>query len=118
MKTYIHIDNLRMHAYHGVLPQERIVGNDYVIKIKVGTDWLKAADTDDVNDTLDYSKLAATIKREMAQQSALLEHVAGRIVNAIKAEHTNVTSIHLRITKIAPPMSADCDGAGVEIIVD
>lgn len=114
-KTYVHIDNLKVHAYHGVLPQERVVGNDYIINIKVGTDWMRATKTDDVIDTLDYSQLATLIKDEMTEQSSLIEHVAGRIISTITTKFQNVTSINLRITKVAPPMSADCDGAGVEI---
>lgn len=114
-KTYVHIDNLKVHAYHGVLPQERVVGNDYYINIKVGTDWIRATETDNVNDTLDYSKLAMLVQCEMAEQSNLIEHVAGRIINNITTNFENVSSINLRITKVAPPMSADCDGAGVEI---
>lgn len=104
-----------MHAFHGVMPQERTVGNDYVINIKVGYPWIGATQTDNVTDTLSYATLAELVKREMLVPSNLVEHVAGRIVEAVKAEFPAATSIHLRITKVAPPMSADCDGAGVEI---
>lgn len=104
-----------MHAFHGVLPQERTVGNDYVINIKVGYPWIGATSTDNVCDTLNYAALYELIKREMQMPSKLLEHVAGRIIEAVKAEFPAASSIHLRITKVAPPMSADCDGAGVEI---
>lgn len=114
-ETFIHIDAMRLHAYHGVMPQERKVGNDYLINIKVGYPWQKAINTDDVADTLNYAALAAVVKEQMAEPSALLEHVAGRIVNAVGTSFPNATSIQLRLTKIAPPMSVDCDGAGVEI---
>lgn len=107
-----------MHAYHGVLPQERTVGNDYLINIKVGYPWIRATQTDDVTDTLSYATLAELVKREMLVPSNLVEHVAGRIVEAVKAEFPAATYVRLRLTKIAPPMSADCDGAGVEIELD
>ncbi len=29
MSSKIYLRNVRFHAFHGVLPQERIVGNDY-----------------------------------------------------------------------------------------
>lgn len=97
------------------MPQERIVGNDYVINIRVGYPWMKAAETDNVEDTLNYASLAELIKREMATPHNLVETVAANIVNAVKAEYAEATSVELKITKVAPPMSADCDGAGVEI---
>lgn len=117
METYIHIDEMRLHAYHGVLSQERTVGNDYIISVRVGYPWQKAAASDDVADTLNYADLALIIKEEMAKPSALLENVAGRIADTITNTYPTVTSLHIRLTKVAPPMSVDCKGAGVEIIL-
>lgn len=116
-ETFVHIDGMRMHAYHGVLPQERRVGNDYELWLKVGYPWLAACRTDDVADTLSYAELAELVKRQMAVPSNLLEHVAGRIVEDIKVSFPKVTSIELRLTKVAPPMACDCRGAGVSLRV-
>lgn len=33
-ESYIYLDDLRFHAFHGVMPQERLTGNDYTIDIK------------------------------------------------------------------------------------
>lgn len=115
-ETFVHIDRMRLHACHGVMPQERTVGNDYVVDIKVGYPWQRAMMSDDVADTLNYATLSAVIRKEMAVPSALLEHVAGRIVDAVGKTFPQASSIQLRLTKIAPPMSVDCHGAGVEII--
>lgn len=111
----IHINALRLHACHGVLPQERVVGNDYEVTAEVGYDIRKAMETDDVADTLNYAELCRVITEEMAVPSALLEHVAGRIARRIVDTFHAVSSLRLRITKLNPPMGADCDGAGVEI---
>ena len=37
------------------------------------------------------------------------------MVKAIEKTFPEVTSIDLKLTKLNPPMGADCDGAGVEI---
>lgn len=116
--SFIHISDLRLHAFHGVLSQERTVGNDYIINVHVGYPWMHATVSDDVSDTLNYADLACLIKEEMAVPSALLEHVAGRIANRIINAYPETTSVQLKITKVAPPMSADCKGAGVELIIN
>jgi dihydroneopterin aldolase len=41
--------------------------------------------------------------------------VVGRIVKAIEQAFPLVSSIDLKLTKMNPPMGADCDGAGVEV---
>lgn len=112
---YISLRNVRFHAFHGVLPQERQVGGDFLVTIRVGYPLERAMETDHVGDTLDYSVLYALVEREMSEPSKLLEHVAGRIVKAVTASFPEVTSVDLELTKLNPPMGADCDGAAVEV---
>ena len=113
--SYITLRNVRFHAFHGVLPQERQVGGDFMVTLRVGCPLERAMETDDVADTIDYSALYAIVEREMAVPSKLLEHVAGRIVKAVTAAFPEVTSVDLELTKLNPPMGADCDGAVVEV---
>ena len=116
-ESYIYVNDIRLHAQHGVLPQEQLTGNDYIVNIRIGYDIKKAFETDDVADTLNYAEVYNIVKEEMGVPSKLIEHVAGRIANRLMAEYAKITSIVLHITKCNPPMSADCNGAGVEIIV-
>ena len=112
----IFIENMRLHALHGVLDQERVVGNDYSITLRVDYPTIEAAcESDDLADTISYASLAEIIKEEMAIPSALVENVAGRIVKKVRAAYPTVKHISIIIKKIAPPMQADCNGAGVEL---
>ena len=113
--SYISLRNVRFHAFHGVMPQERRVGADFLVNLRVGYPLEKAMQTDEVGYTLNYAALYAVVKAEMMQPSNLLEHVAGRIADAIVGHFPQVTSIDLELTKQNPPMGADCDGASVEI---
>ena len=104
-----------MRACHGVLPQERVVGGDFEVNLSVEYDISRAMATDDVADTLSYADLSDLVRREMVVPSNLLEHVAGRIAKTIIERWPQVQSVSLSITKLNPPMGADCDGAGVEL---
>ena len=115
MQTYIRLENLRIRAFHGVLPQERIVGGDFIVTLRIGYPWQQAMENDDVADTFDYASVYCLVRSEMAVPSQLLEHVAGRIVRALLNDFPLITSIDLWLTKVTPPMGADCDGAGVEL---
>lgn len=117
IETAVYIKNMRLHAYHGVLEQERVVGNDYVVNVTVGYPWQPAAKSDDVCDTLNYALLAEIVKREMTVPSNLLEHVAMRIVKAVKEDFPLTISVSLDIRKLAPPMEYDTDGCGVTLNV-
>jgi dihydroneopterin aldolase len=112
---YIILRNIRFYAFHGVLPQERQVGGDFLVSLRVGYPIEKAMESDEVGDTLNYATLFDLVKREMDVPSQLLEHVAGRIVKAITESFPAVTSVDLELVKQNPPMGADGDGAGVEV---
>ena len=115
MKTTVFLDEVRFHAFHGVMPQERAVGADFTVWLTVGYDFVKAAESDDLNDTISYADLYEVVRTEMDKPSQLLEHVALRIVKAVASRWPKVEKIDIRLVKDNPPMGADCKGAGVEI---
>ena len=117
IKSNIFINGLRLYAFHGVLSQERQVGGEFIVDLRVHYNIYKAMETDRVEDTISYADLSDIVKREMAQPSALLEHVAGRIAKTVIQTYPTVESVWLRLTKVNPPMGADCSGAGVELEV-
>ena len=117
VSSRIYLKNVRFHAYHGVLQQERTVGNDYVVNLTVGYDFTGAMETDELSATINYAELYEIIKEEMAIPSKLLEHVAGRIGKRLFSAYSAICQIQLAITKENPPFGADCDGAGVEVVL-
>lgn len=114
---YIYLNEVRFHAFHGVMPQERTVGSDFLVSVRIGYDYAKAMQTDKVDDTLNYAEVYQLVKQEMERPSSLLEHVAGRIADTLVRHFPMVKSIDLSLTKLNPPMGADCKGAGVELHV-
>lgn len=115
--SYIFINEVRFHAFHGVMPQERTVGADFTVSVRVGYDMIMALDTDDITHAISYADVADIIAREMAIPSQLLEHVAGRIAKAILNELPMAQYADISITKDNPPMGIDSMGAGVALRV-
>lgn len=113
----IYLRNVRFHAFHGVLPQEGIVGNDYLVNLVLDYDFSSAMKTDDLQGTLNYAEVYQKIREEMAVPSKLLEHVAGRIAHRLFSDFPEIQKLQLSITKVNPPMGADSDGAGVEVVL-
>ena len=112
-ESYICLHEVRFYAFHGVMPQERSVGGEFLVSVKVGYPLEKAMISDDVADTLNYAELYELVKKEMMQPSGLLEHVMGRIVEAIEKAFPEVASVEVKIKKVNPPMGSDCKGAEV-----
>ena len=117
MSSKIYLRNVRFHAFHGVLPQEGIVGNDYLVNLVLDYDFSSAMQTDELQGTLNYAEVYQKVREEMVVPSKLLEHVAGRIAHRLFSDFPEIQKLQLSITKVNPPMGADSDGAGVEVVL-
>lgn len=113
--SYIFLKEIRCYAYHGVAPQENLIGNEYVIDLKLKVDISRASRTDDVTDTVSYADVHELVKVEMNIPSKLLEHVGGRIAEKLFEAFPAIEEIELRLSKRNPPMGADIDVAGIEL---
>jgi len=111
----IELKKLMFYAYHGVMEQERIIGNSYRIDLKLFLDLSKAIKSDNIEDTVNYADIFSLIKEEMAIPSHLLEHVAGRIIRKIKQAYPNISKIRIRLAKINPPIQGEVQAAAVII---
>ena len=113
----VFVKNIRLHAFHGVMPQERVTGNDYLVSVSADCPLAVAAESDSVDDTLNYAHIYNIVKEEMALQSNLVEHLAGRIGRRVLAEFPLADNVRVEVVKLNPPMGAACDGDGVELTV-
>lgn len=111
----IFVNDIQLHAYHGVMPQEQLTGNDYLVSVSAQYPIDKAITTDDVQHTLNYAMVYDIAKEEMGISSKLVEHVAGRIAQHLMKQFADISAVQVRITKLNPPMGAQCAGAGVEV---
>lgn len=115
LKGYVEIDRLRLRAFHGVMPQERVSGNIFEVSVTLGYDMEMAAATDDVAYALDYSKVVAAVTEVMGRPSALLENVVTRLRDRIQEEFPQVTDGRIRLAKITPPIPGHMESVSVSI---
>lgn len=114
----ITLDTMRFHAYHGVLPQERIVGGDYEVCLTLRLAHATSAATDDLADTVNYAEAYEVVAEVMRQPSDLIERVAGRILTAVLERFAAISSAQVSIAKVAPPMMADLRAARVTLVAE
>ena len=115
MTTEVFIDRMHVYAHHGVMEQEKVVGAWFTVSLSVACDFSDAMQSDNLSQTISYADLCDVVTKEMAVPSRLLEHVAGRIVQALRRRWPQVEHLDLRISKDNPPMSASVAGAGVHV---
>lgn len=112
---YIHLQGIKLYAYHGVDPQETAVGAYFTIDLKLKTDFSRAAYTDELTGTVSYADIFQSVKSEMQIPSRLLEHVCQRIAQRIFHDFPAIEAIDIKLYKENPPMGAQAKSVGVEM---
>jgi dihydroneopterin aldolase len=83
----ISLVGLRASGRHGVLPAERLDGQEFLIDVALGVDTTAAAAADDLSLTVDYSELAGRLAAIVSGEPvSLIETLAGRLAAACLAE--------------------------------
>ncbi len=78
----ITLTGLRVRGHHGVLPEERRDGQDFVVDAVLHVDTRAAAASDALADTVDYGDLAARLGAVVAGEPVdLLETLAQRLAD-------------------------------------
>jgi dihydroneopterin aldolase len=111
----IELRGIRVLGRHGVSESERSAAQPFELDIDVFTDMSRAADSDDLADTVDYQALAEGACRVVAERSfQLLEALAGAVAES-SLEHEGVEQVTVSVRKLRPPVAVDMASAGVRI---
>jgi len=103
----IKINTIQLYAKHGCLDEEGKIGSIYNVDVAINTDFSKPAKSDNLKDAVDYVHLYQIVKEEMAVRSALLEHVANRILDKMLSEIPIIEKATVKIAKINPPIGGN-----------
>lgn len=115
MTHTINLEGIRLYGFHGCLEEEAKIGGNYIVDVYMTTDFSIAAKTDDLKETIDYCTVYEICKAEMAIRSKLIEQVCERIYTKISHTFPPLQTLHVRVTKLVPPMNGDVQKVSVEI---
>lgn len=113
--TEIEIDRLALYCFHGVLPQERKVGNWFEVSLKLRCDIETAAVTDDLSRSVNYAEVIELVKVVMSKPVNLIEHAANNIITALNERFPAITGGYVKVTKLHPPCTAQVAGVSATL---
>ena len=116
MSDRIQLSRIHAFGFHGVFEHEAINGQDFYVDIDLSLDLSRASVSDDLNDTIDYGALTNLVVEEIkGERVQLIERLAGRIADRIKAEHPEISSIEVTVHKPSAPVGASVADIAVTI---
>ena len=105
METFLKIENIKLWARVGVLAQERELGQLFSLDIFLWTDFKKCTANDDINKTVDYSKLVKILKDHSKKIYCLtIEKYSNEILKTINKEFKPKRT-RIMLTKCSPPIT-------------
>jgi dihydroneopterin aldolase len=108
---YLFLENLILYGSHGVYADEERLGNRFELDIKIFANFEQAAQTDRLDQTVDYEEIFEILKQEAAKPVHLLEHLAHNMIQALR-KLKKIDSVELKIKKCNPPLKGEVGSSG------
>ena len=110
------LEGMRFYGFHGVNPEERVLGQEYLVDLAVEIDLGPAGRSDRLEDTISYAHIYRAVREVMeGEPRNLLEAAAQSIADRVLSEFP-VNSVAVRVKKPHPPIRGSViENATVEI---
>jgi dihydroneopterin aldolase len=106
---------LRVRGRHGVLAEEKSLGQWFVVDVVLHLDTREAAATDDLGRTVDYGGLAQRVAAEVAGEPVdLIETLAQRVADVALAA-TVVRAVDVTVHKPSAPVAVPFEDVTVSV---
>ncbi len=105
------------YGFHGNKPEEKSLGQRFVVDVVVTADLSQAGASDALEDTIDYGKVYSIVKRTVEGPSLnLIEAVAERICDEVMQISHRIERVETVVGKPAVPLTGSLDGAEVRLV--
>ena len=112
----IRIKGLEIFAYHGVNPEEKENGQRFVLDLAMTADLSRAAQSDDLRDTVNYAAVVEAVRAAFTAQSYdLIERAAQAVCDAVLEGFPPVQEVQVLLKKPEAPVSAEFDYMAVGV---
>ena len=115
MRTLIELENMEFKAFHGCYDLEKKVGNLFRVDVAIEAEIGDAAAKDSIGETVNYLTVFELVREQMAVTSDLIENVAERIIDAIRARFPQVLRVTAKVSKLAPPLGGKIERVSVTL---
>lgn len=107
---------LEFFGFHGCFPSEKTHGQLFIIDVKMKISLTEAGKSDDLNDTIDYTKVVELVKDIVEGKSKnLIESLAESIAKKILQKFEKVKEVAVTVHKPHVPLGSVIRDVAVKI---
>lgn len=113
----IYVNEMEFYGYHGVLPEETVLGQRFIVDLVVEADLKSAGVSDDLQESISYVDLFQVCKEVVeGTPYKLIEAVAEKIAEEILIGFEKVNNVSVKVIKPNPPIKGHYQSVAVEIV--
>ena len=110
----INIKNFEVFANHGVLPEENVLGQKYMISAALYTDLRRAGTSDVLEKSIDYNVICRDVKNYIEGNTfKLIETVAEGMAEMLLIDNPALQKVWLEIKKPWAPVAVHLETVSV-----
>ena len=112
----IRLDNMAFYGYHGIMPEEKSMGQRFYIDVVLYLDLSQAGRSDDISDTVNYAHVYDMVKKTVeGKPFRLIEKLAAVINEKVMDAYPVVKKIRTTVRKPLAPVPGPLDDVSVTI---
>lgn len=116
MTDYIYIENLEIYANHGVMKEETVLGQKFLVSAKLFFDVRVPAANDDIDSTVNYAGVCEHITRYFKDNTCkLIETVADRIARELLIKYPLLDKVEVTVKKPWAPIGLPIENVSVSV---
>ncbi len=115
MADCIHLRDILCYGYSGLLPEERVLGQRFIVHADLEVDLKQPGQSDHIEDTVDYRSAIEGIRAIVTGEPfKLIEALAEAVAVRLKQD-ARVMRVRVEVIKPAPPIPDFLGSVSVEI---
>jgi dihydroneopterin aldolase len=110
------VEGIELRGRCGVTPEERAVGQTLIIDVRLEPTACPGAMTDEVADTIDYSRIVDLVRAVVTGNEFKLLERLGTVIADTLCDEFDLAFLEVAVTKPGPPVAIPVKAARVEVV--
>ncbi|GAE94225.1 dihydroneopterin aldolase [Gracilibacillus boraciitolerans JCM 21714] len=112
----IYLNEMVFYGFHGVFPEEKKLGQRFLVNLMLEVDLKKAGESDDIDQSIDYGYVYQLTREVLEGPSKnLLEAVAEELSTVLLSRFNLLKACTVKVIKPDPPIPGHYQSVAVEI---
>ena len=109
-------EDLSFYGYHGIMKEEKKIGQEFLLDIELFCSLEKAGENDNLEYSIDYAAVYSMVKQIVEEeQYDLIEALAERIAADVLENYRMVEEIDVGVKKPGAPLPGSFGYVGVKV---